>query len=169
MASPLNLADPGRRFLAYLIDGLIIGVFSMIVMGIAMAPFIGGIISSIATDTEPDPALMLGGLGLMLLGSFFLYVAIFFYFAVQHSSRHQATFGKRAMKLYVTDLQGERLSFGKAALRALGRFINGMTMLVGWAMVLFTDKKQGLHDMIASTLVLDGNQEQIHEDDFERL
>ncbi len=169
MSSPTNLADPGRRLVAYIIDGFIIGAFSTVIMIIFMAPFFGSVMSAAINEQDPDPAMLMGGAGFMMLGVLLMYLLIFLYFALQHSSRHQATFGKRAMKLYVTDIDGDRLTFGKAALRSIGRFINGMTMMIGWLMVFFTDRKQGLHDMIAGTLVLDGTQEQDGEEDFERI
>jgi uncharacterized RDD family membrane protein YckC len=75
------------------------------------------------------------------------------YFALQESSERQATIGKRALNMYVTDLQGRRLTFGRATGRYFGRFLCLLTLGIGYLMVAFTDKKQGLHDMVASTLV----------------
>jgi uncharacterized RDD family membrane protein YckC len=81
-------------------------------------------------------------------------VGVWLYFALQESSAHQATIGKRAMGIYVTDLYGRRLSFGQATGRHFSKIISGMILDIGFIMVAFTQKKQGLHDMIAGTLVL---------------
>jgi uncharacterized RDD family membrane protein YckC len=51
-------------------------------------------------------------------------------------------------------LNGNRVSFGTAFIRAIGKIISGMIMYIGYLMAAFTEKKQGLHDMIASTLVV---------------
>ena len=77
------------------------------------------------------------------------------YEAGMEGSKHQATLGKMALGLFVTDLQGRPLSFAHAS----GRFFAGaITRLIpfgiGYALAGFTEKKQALHDMIASCLVL---------------
>ena len=56
------------------------------------------------------------------------------------------------MKIYVTDMQGQRISFGEATGRYFSKILSSV-LCIGYIMVAFTDKKQGLHDMIASTLV----------------
>jgi uncharacterized RDD family membrane protein YckC len=81
-------------------------------------------------------------------------VGAWLYFALQESSEYQATLGKRALKIYVTDLQGRRLTFGQATGRYFAKIISTITLGIGYIMVGFTQKKQGLHDMIAGTLVL---------------
>jgi uncharacterized RDD family membrane protein YckC len=81
-------------------------------------------------------------------------VGVWLYFALQESSPHQATVGKRAMNIYVTDLYGRRLSFGQATGRHFSKIISAIILDIGFIMVAFTEKKQGLHDMIAGTLVL---------------
>ncbi|WP_298303832.1 RDD family protein [uncultured Erythrobacter sp.] len=76
------------------------------------------------------------------------------YFVGFESSSMQATPGKRAMGLVVTGEDGRRIS----VLRALGRYfskiLSSMILLIGYIMVAFTARKQGLHDMICSTLVV---------------
>jgi len=89
---------------------------------------------------------------LPVLGIITNIVGIWLYFALQESSEQQATIGKRAMKIYVTDMQGHRISFGQATGRHFSRILSAI-LCIGYIMVAFTDKKQGLHDMIASTLV----------------
>jgi len=76
------------------------------------------------------------------------------YFAVSESSSLQATLGKAAAGIKVTDLNGERVSFGRATGRYFGKIISGFTMSIGFAMAGFTKKRQALHDRIADTLVV---------------
>jgi uncharacterized RDD family membrane protein YckC len=86
-------------------------------------------------------------------------VAVFFghwlYEAFMVSSSWQATLGKRAMSLTVTDLQGRQVSFGRATGRYFAKWVSALFFGIGFLIVAFTEKKQGLHDMIARTLVLD--------------
>jgi uncharacterized RDD family membrane protein YckC len=56
--------------------------------------------------------------------------------------------------LRVTDLQGNRVSFGRATARFFARIISSFTLLIGYIMAGFTEKKQALHDIIASCLVI---------------
>ena len=70
------------------------------------------------------------------------------------SSSNQATVGKMALGIQVTDLEGNRISFGKALGRNLAKIISALIFYIGFIMAAFTAKKQALHDMIAGTLVV---------------
>jgi uncharacterized RDD family membrane protein YckC len=76
------------------------------------------------------------------------------YHAAMESSSHQATIGKLICGLRVTDINGRRLSFPHAAGRYLAKLLSTMTLGIGYIMVAFTQRKQGLHDMVAGTLVM---------------
>jgi uncharacterized RDD family membrane protein YckC len=56
--------------------------------------------------------------------------------------------------LKVTDLQGNRISFGRATGRYFGMILSTMICFIGFIMVAFTEKKQGLHDILAGALVV---------------
>lgn len=79
------------------------------------------------------------------------------YYTGFHGSSMQATPGKRALGLIVTDYNGQRITY----LRAFGRYwanlLSALILLIGYIMVAFTERKQGLHDIICSTLVVRGN------------
>jgi uncharacterized RDD family membrane protein YckC len=75
------------------------------------------------------------------------------YSALLESSSRQATVGKMALGLIVTDMEGQRISFGRATARAFAKYISCFALFIGFIMVAFTEKKQGLHDLIAGTLV----------------
>ena len=79
------------------------------------------------------------------------------YFALFESRGWQATPGKRLLGLRVSDLAGHRLSFGRASGRYFSKLLSFLIICIGFIMVGLTDKKQGLHDKIADTLVLRGN------------
>lgn len=84
------------------------------------------------------------------------------YFILFESSRFRATPGKRLCQLEVTTLQGERISIARATVRFLIKaFISFPILHIGVLMVAFTRQKQGLHDLIAGTLVLRAENSQI--------
>ncbi len=76
------------------------------------------------------------------------------YYAFMESSAWQATLGKRAMGLAVIDMDGQRISFIRSLCRYFAKFISSFILCLGFVMVAFTDKKQGLHDKIVETLVI---------------
>jgi uncharacterized RDD family membrane protein YckC len=70
------------------------------------------------------------------------------------SSTSQATFGKMACGLAVTDTYGNRISFGRATGRYFAKILSALTLGIGFAMVGWTRQKRGLHDFVAGTLVV---------------
>ena len=76
------------------------------------------------------------------------------YFGLMESSSKQATLGKMAMGLKVTDLDGQRIGLVKAINRNLGKIISYVLLGIGFFMAGFTKKKQGLHDKMVATLVV---------------
>jgi uncharacterized RDD family membrane protein YckC len=85
-------------------------------------------------------------------------VATWLYFAVMESSSWQATLGKKLLGLYVTDMKGQRLSLSRATGRTVAKFLSSMTAGIGYLLCGVTEKRQALHDMVASCLVLRGPQ-----------
>jgi len=76
------------------------------------------------------------------------------YTAVLHSSKWQATIGKKVVGLKVVDENGNRISFTRATGRYFAEFLSALILGIGYMMVGWTQKKQGLHDMIAATYVM---------------
>lgn len=95
------------------------------------------------------PFLFMGGgvVGVATICSSWLYEAL------MESSSYQATLGKMIFGMKVTDLYGNRISFARATGRHFAKILSGMILGIGFIMVGFTERKQGLHDMIAGTLV----------------
>ena len=144
------------RFLAFIIDALIIGVAKWIII----TPILGVIgfgAYQAATTGEMDgtAAVGLAGafIGAMIMTSLLVAVASWLYFALMESSKLQASIGKLALGIIVTDMEGNKISFGRATGRYFGKLLSGMIILIGYIMAGFTEKKQGLHDILASTLV----------------
>ena len=129
------------RFVAALLDELILFVIIFVVfltMGLRSE-------GSLQEMSEAD---------FEILVLFVRAVAFWLYHACMESSGLQATLGKRALGLQVTDLVGERISFGKATGRHLGKYISMLLLLIGYLMAAWTARKQALHDMMAGCLVI---------------
>lgn len=92
--------------------------------------------------------------GTMGFGWFAIFVLPWIYEAVMLSSEHQATFGKMALGIVVTDTAGGRLTFGRATGRHFAKWVSALILGIGFLMAAFTEKKQALHDLIAETLVV---------------
>ena len=137
------------RVVAAIIDAIILRVVvapvAMIFGGIGLA---GGMIPGVP---HAGLALLGGGVTfiLLLFGSWL-------YEAFMESSSYQATLGKMIFGMKVTDLSGNRISFARATGRHFGKFLSAMILCLGYIMVGFTERKQGLHDLLAGTLVRRG-------------
>jgi uncharacterized RDD family membrane protein YckC len=143
----MNYAGFWTRFLAALIDGIVLFIVAIILGFIVGLVFGGG--SAAATGDAS------AGIGAATLIAQVLSAVIgWLYYALQESSDKQATLGKQAMGIRVTDLNGGQISFGKATIRHFGKYLSSLILLIGYIMAAFTEKKQALHDIIAGTLVL---------------
>ena len=79
---------------------------------------------------------------------------IILYYALMESSKYQATVGKIVMGIKVVNKQGQGLDFSKALLRNLSKILSAFILGIGYIMIVFDDRKQGLHDKIADTFVV---------------
>lgn len=82
-------------------------------------------------------------------------VSSWLYYAIMESSSKQATLGKMACGLLVTNFQGERIGFGQASGRYVSKIVSSLTLFIGFIMCAWTKNRQCLHDMMAGCLVLD--------------
>jgi uncharacterized RDD family membrane protein YckC len=131
------------RFWAHLIDTLILGLLPLLVAVIIA------------------PLFFTGQLALAFIGVWIFLVPVilsagWLYYAAMESSPSQATFGKRALGLKVTDIQGGPLSFGRASMRYFGKILSALLLNIGFLMAGFTARKQALHDVLADCLVIRG-------------
>jgi uncharacterized RDD family membrane protein YckC len=137
------------RTVAFVIDGLLVLV-------IIAGPMIYLMAKNIGPDAslQKSMAFAYGGTPQALAINLLIEMAYWLYFASLESSVWQATVGKKLLGLYVTDLDGKRITFARASGRFLGLSFEHLTLFIGCFMAGFTSKKQALHDMIASCLVL---------------
>lgn len=120
-----ELADVGTRFIALLIDGIILGVIT-------------GVLGGLAGNT---------GYGI----SFLVGLAYNWYFWTRNNGQ---TPGKSLLKIKVIKTDGSPISDTDAILRWIGYYINSAVILIGWLWALWDENKQGWHDKIANTYVV---------------
>jgi uncharacterized RDD family membrane protein YckC len=145
------------RFVAFLIDGVISSFLSLILLiPLFILTGAGAALSRIGSgeDISDDVAAFVG-VG-FVLGLIVITVGVrWLYYALSESSSWQGTLGKKMLNLTVTDLSGQPISFARASGRYFSKFITNLIPLaIGYILAGFTEKKQAIHDMIASCLVL---------------
>lgn len=137
-----------RRVAAWIIDMLIIGAvhwFLVLTLGTWLIV----------------PWAMLGGVHDVAMARFFDVglqpfgiVVLWLYFALCESSALQATPGKLALGLQVTDEYGQRIGFGRATGRYFGKYISALILGIGFLLAGWTARKQALHDLMAGCCVV---------------
>jgi uncharacterized RDD family membrane protein YckC len=173
------------RVLAYIIDVVIIGAASSVistVLGLgSIIPILTAATLSGSLSENQIASNMAGLLGLYLFSFLLSIIGPWLYFALLESSKQQATVGKLAVGLFISNLNGERITFGQATgrywIKALLPVIGGIILAVilvplretfiapllalaaglGWVysyvMCTLTPRKQTLYDQISGTLV----------------
>lgn len=133
----LYLAGPYARFLAWLLDALIIGAVSGSVMTAAnsLGGFVGGVAPAIA-------------LVVVFAFTFAYRIGMEWYFRGQ-------TIGKRILRLRVMDVDGLRLQFNQVVLRNLIRVVDMLPVAyaLGGGVMLFNQRNQRLGDIAANSIV----------------
>lgn len=159
-AAPVVLPSPYAgfwlRFVAYLIDSAVV-TFGLGIFIIGAIVFLGvGFFRGLGQDIDrADEVIPVVVVMVLCLAALVFTAGIWLYYAWMESSVKQGTLGKMALGLIVTDMQGMRVTFGRATGRFFAKMITGMIpFFIGYFMAGFTEKKQALHDMIASCLVL---------------
>jgi uncharacterized RDD family membrane protein YckC len=146
-AAPISMATPVMwgapkyagfwiRTVAYLIDVFIVTIFALV-------------IATLFRRSPGEPATP------SLAGSILQLILFLIYMPALWASPMQATAGQRICRLRVIDAEeGNGISFGRSLLRALAMVLSGLLLGIGYIMVAFTERKRGLHDMIAGTCVV---------------
>jgi len=123
-----------KRVAATLLDGIIVGIPLAIILVIL---FPGDDLTTTLQSTGVSFAIQL------------------LYKSLMESSAKQGTLGKMIVGIQVTDLFGQRISFGRAVGRYFASMLSSLTLMIGYMLAGWTSRKQALHDMIAGTLVID--------------
>lgn len=140
-----------RRWAAFFLDSLIVSSAFYAVCFIVLLVVLG--IAGLDVSKAEDPSAPMIGAYLGLYALYFVMAGL--YYALMESSVNQATLGKMALGIKVTDRDGQRLSLAHALGRWAAAALSYITLYIGFVMAGFTERKQALHDMVAGTLVVD--------------
>lgn len=121
------------RFLAYIIDGIILSVISSLLFG----------------NTCEGAGYCTGYNN----GEMIIPVAYLLAFWIWKG----ATPGKMICKLQIVNEKGGKITPKHAILRVLGYFVSFISLCIGFIWIGFDEKKQGWHDKIAKTYVIKVN------------
>jgi uncharacterized RDD family membrane protein YckC len=145
--TPFQLAEFLPRVGAALLDGLFVGLIgcipNVIVFGILFA----------ANANNPENADAVGALANICSGIIGLVVGAIYYVTLDSSAK-QGTWGKQIVGLKVADLEGRRLSVGRAIGRYFAHYLTYCTCSIGFLLPLFTKNRQTLHDLISGCIVI---------------
>jgi len=145
------------RVVAAIIDGFVLSIPFIILFFLLFASALPELIRN-----QGDPTVLVFTFlpRIMLLGVIYI-IGAWLYWAKMESSSWQATLGKKALGLYVTDLAGRPVNFGKASGRywagrglSIVPYLGGLYFLIDCICAGVTERKQAIHDMIAGCLVL---------------
>jgi uncharacterized RDD family membrane protein YckC len=145
-----------RRFLALIIDRLILGIPTALLVMMFVVP---AIMSGVSSFSSGDNAAACVSFFLTFIAGWIWLVILVallhvFYWTLFECSRFQATPGKMALGIIVTDVRSNRITLARSLGRNLGKIISSMILHIGFLMAGLTEKKQGLHDMLADCLVV---------------
>jgi len=152
------IASRGKRFLAYLIDVLPIS-FLVTVIFIVFFDFGDTFNEYLNRGDDIEPRVQFLKERNWIRDISFLIWIIYCIF--MEASEKQATFGKQLMKIKVAGEQGERLDLKKSLARNLSKTLSAAVIALGFIWILFDKKRQGWHDKIAKTLVINQEAENI--------
>lgn len=144
------------RFVAFIIDSIILSVLYLLLY----KPFFGMLLPIKYEEFAEMTSQGYASVNAVSVSSYLGYaewtfiITTIFYHAIMESSRYQASLGKLALELKVTDGSGNPIRFSKALLRNGAKLISSAVLMIGFAMAAFTARKQALHDFIADTCIL---------------
>jgi uncharacterized RDD family membrane protein YckC len=144
-----------KRFVAYLIDAILLCIVSMVLFVPLLSMIgLGALGNMLQDESDPSAGYIFALVGTYMVTIVAIFVAGWLYYALMESSSKGATLGKMALGLRVTDLQGNNISFGRATGRYFGKILSGLILYVGFLMAGFTQQKQALHDILSGCLVV---------------
>ena len=141
------------RFSALTVDGLILG---LIQFAFIYLPLMGYLYNT-GMFTAPDPTMAVMAVApILALAQGAVLILSVGYFVALTAGKHQGTYGKRSMGIYVRKRDGGRVWIGHALVRFVGYIISWIPFGLGFLMAAFQKKKLALHDLIAGTEVAYG-------------
>jgi uncharacterized RDD family membrane protein YckC len=137
----LRYAGFWLRFGAILLDGIALGIVSLVVGAI-----LGASVRLIAA-VEP-----MGIIATLLVQ--FLSIILAVSYETFFIGRYGATLGKMACHIHVVAPDGGRVSYLRAFARYFAKLLSSITLLIGFIMAAFDAEGRALHDRICNTRVV---------------
>lgn len=141
------------RLSALTVDGLLLWVIQFVFIYLPLMAYMYN--TGVFTAPDPQMAAMAMAPIVMMVNAavIVLYVG---YFVGLTAGKHQGTYGKRSMGIYVRKRDGGRVWIGHSLVRFIGYIISWIPLGLGYLMAAFGKRKLALHDLIAGTEVVYG-------------
>lgn len=141
------------RLSALIVDGLILGLIQFVFIYLPLLAFL----YNTGIFTVPDQKLAIEAVApIILLSQAAVTILYVGYFVALTAGKHQGTYGKRSMGIYVRKRDGGRVWIGHSLVRFVGYIVSWIPLGLGFLMAGFHKKKLALHDLIAGTEVVYG-------------
>lgn len=145
-----NYAEFWLRFIAHFLDSLVLNLIILLVWVIDVFLILGfGKLLGVK-NVEGSMVETIGG----IINFIVITIIPWLYYALLESSSKQATIGKMTLGIIVTDIEGNRITFGRASARYWAKILSGLIFGIGYIMAGFTERKQALHDIFTNCLVI---------------
>ena len=157
VAGEVVLAGFWKRVAASMVDSFVMGIVSWIItMVVSMVILAVFGLSAAGGFASGNTGAMSTGMMVMQIGSYLIGPLLAAsYYAYFHASSSQATLGKMAVGIKVVRSDGHRITLARGIGRYFATWLSSLIVGIGFLMAAFTERKQGLHDMICDTLVVD--------------
>lgn len=139
-----NYSSLSKRFLAFLLDGLFVCIIDAVIFMIVTILTL--LFSMITGSSSHGISMLIGMLG--------IFVIPFIYYPLQEASKYHATLGKRIVNIIVMNEDGSYLTKGQAFSRTLIKHLLSELLIVSVVIMLASEKKQSLHDLILKQIVV---------------
>lgn len=139
-----NYSSLSKRFLAFLLDGLFVCIIDAVIFMIVTILTL--LFSMITGSSSHGISMLIGMLG--------IFVIPFIYYPLQEASKYHATLGKRIVNIIVMNEDGSYLTKGQAFSRTLIKHLLSELLIVSVVIILASEKKQSLHDLILKQIVV---------------
>jgi uncharacterized RDD family membrane protein YckC len=153
-APGIEFAPHGGRLVAYILDGIIIGIVVSVIALIGVAAFFSGATietegNQVTSFTATGPGVAIGTILFVVAGVIGL---LYFPYFWANGGR---TLGMRPFNLRVVrDSDGGPIGWGTAILRLIGLWVAGAVFYLGYIWIFIDKRRRGWHDLIAGTVVV---------------
>lgn len=139
----MNYAGFWIRFVAKLIDGIVLSILAGVITTLGFSSAFGLVIAG-----NIEAALRAFSLAALIL------MALNIAYNVLFVGKFGATPGKMVLRLRIVRADGSPVSYGRAAGRFFAEWLSAIILNIGYIMAGFDDEKRALHDRLCDTRVV---------------